>query len=302
MAGEGKRIAVTGGHGKVGKTLVPYLKDKNYEVFVIDRDPPSDPNELAMVADLTDFGQALDALSSAGEDTNARAEPGAFDVVVHLASIPHPRMLPDSDEFRLNMMATYNVFEAARRLGIKDIVWAASEVGIGVPFDKTDAPYVPVDEDYPMRGYNVYALTKVLGEEMARQFCLNDPEMRITCLRLSNVMDPQEYARFEGWQDDPARRLWNMWTYIDNRDAAQAIECAIRYEARGKDAFLITNDETVMRTPTAELLDRHFPNAERRKAFTGNEVILSNEKAKRVLGFAPTHRWTDEIAGQGDAK
>ena len=82
---------------------------------------------------------------------------------------------------------------------------------------------------------------------MARQFCLNDPDMRITCLRLSNVMDPQEYTRFEGWQDDPTRRLWNMWTYIDNRDAAQAIECAIRYEARGKDAFLITNDETVMR-------------------------------------------------------
>jgi nucleoside-diphosphate-sugar epimerase len=295
MAGNSKRIAVTGAHGKVGKTLVPYLKDKGYEVFGIDRDPPSDPNELAMVADLTDFGQALDALSSAGEDTYARAEPEAFDVVVHLASIPHPRMLPDSDEFRLNMMATYNVFEAARRLGIKDIVWAASEVGIGVPFDKTDAPYVPVDEDYPMRGYNVYALTKVLGEEMARQFCLNDPEMRITCLRLSNVMDPQEYARFEGWQNDPTRRLWNMWTYIDNRDAAQAIECAIRYEARGKDAFLITNDETVMRTPSAELLDRHFPKAERRKAFTGNEVVLSNEKAKRVLGFKPTHHWTDEV-------
>ena len=118
-----------------------------------------------------------------------------------------------------------------------------------------------------MRGFNVYALTKVLGEEMARQFCLNDPDMRITCLRLSNVMDPQEYTRFEGWQDDPTRRLWNMWTYIDNRDAAQAIECAIRYEARGKDAFLITNDETVMRTPTAELLERHFPKAERRKAF-----------------------------------
>ena len=200
-----------------------------------------------------------------------------------------------SDGELLETSVTYNVFEAARRLGIKDIVWAASEVGIGVPFDKTDAPYVPVDEDYPMRGYNVYALTKVLGEEMARQFCLNDPEMRITCLRLPNVMDPQEYARFEGWQGDPTRRLWNMWTYIDNRDAAQAIECAIRYEARGKDAFLITNDETVMRTPTAELLDRHFPKAERRKAFTGNEVILSNEKAKRVLGFAPTHRWTDEV-------
>ncbi len=66
--------------------------------------------------------------------------------------------------------------------------------------------------------------------------------MRITCLRLSNVMDPQEYAKFEGWQTTRPAPL-NMWTYIDNRDAAQAIECAIRYEARGKDAFLITNDE-----------------------------------------------------------
>ncbi|GJD42273.1 hypothetical protein AFCDBAGC_0108 [Methylobacterium cerastii] len=116
MAGNSKRIAVTGGHGKVGKVLVPYLKDKGYKVFVIDCDAPSDPNELAMVADLTDFGQALDALSSAGEDTYAHAEPKAFDVVVHLASVPHPRMLPDSDEFRLNMMATFNVFEAARRV------------------------------------------------------------------------------------------------------------------------------------------------------------------------------------------
>ncbi|MCJ2036011.1 NAD-dependent epimerase/dehydratase family protein [Methylobacterium sp. J-068] len=295
MAGNSKRIAVTGGHGKVGKTLVPYLREKGYDVFVVDKDSPNDLDEPIMQVDLEDFGQTLDALSSVGKDVYARAEPKAFDAIVHLASIPHPRMVADSVEFRLNMMATYNVFEAARRLGIKDVVWAASEVGIGVPFDKTDAPYVPVDEDYPMRGFNVYALTKVLGEEMARQFCLNDPEMRITCLRLSNVMDPEEYAKFEGWQDDPTQRLWNLWTYIDNRDAAQAIECAIRYDVRGKDAFLITNDETVMRTPTEELLDRYYPKAERRKTFSGNEVVLTNEKAKRVLGFNPVHRWTDEV-------
>lgn len=295
MAGDITRVAVTGGHGKVGRTLVPYLRERGYEVFVIDRDAPHSLDEPMMQVDLEDFGQALDALSSVGKDVYARAEPKAFDAIVHLASVPHPRMIADSAEFRLNMLATYNVFEAARRLGIKDVVWAASEVGTGVPYDKTDAPYVPVDEGYPMRGYNVYALTKVLGEEMARQFCLNDPEMRITCLRLSNVMDPEEYAGFEAWQDDPTVRLWNMWTYIDVRDAAQAIECALRYDARGKDAFFITNDETVMRTPTSELLDRYYPDAERRKTFTGNEVVLSNEKAKRVLGFKPAHHWTDTV-------
>ena len=288
-----KRIAVTGGHGKVGAVLVPYLRDHGHEVFVIDRDGPKSPDEPMMVADLTDFGQTLDALSSVGEDTYAHAERQAFDVVVHLASVPHPRMVPDSEEFRLNMMATFNVFEAARRLGIKDIVWAASEVATGVPYDRTDAPYVPVDEDYPIRGYNVYSLTKVLGEEMARQFCLNDPELRITCLRLSNVMDPEEYEGFEDWQDDPTQRLWNFWTYIDNRDAAQAILKAVDHDVRGMDAFFVTNDETVMRADTDTLLDRYFPNVERRRAFEGNEVVLSNAKAKRVLGFRPQHRWTD---------
>ncbi|GGJ94768.1 NAD-dependent epimerase/dehydratase family protein [Pseudomonas matsuisoli] len=290
-----KRVAVTGGHGKVGKRLVPYLKKCGHDVFVIDRDSPLDLEEPMMQVDLEDFGQTLDALSSVGKDVYGRPEPKAFDAVIHLASMPHPRMIPDSDEFRVNMVTTYNVFEAARRLGIKDIIWAASEVGTGVPYDKTDAPYVPVDEDYPMRGYNVYALTKVLGEEMARQFCLNDPSLRITCLRLSNVMDPEEYAKFETWQDDPTVRLWNFWTYVDNRDVAQAIELALHHEARGKDEFFITNDETVMRTPSSALLDAHYPNIERRKEITGNQVLLSNEKAKRVLGFKPAYSWLNEI-------
>lgn len=293
MAETKKRVAVTGGHGKVGKVLVPHLRKLGHEVFVIDSVEPEDPDDPAMIADLSDFGQALDALSSAGEDTYAHPRPKAFDVVVHLASMPHPRMKPDGEEFRINMMSTYNVFEAARRLGIKDVVWAASEVSTGVPYDRTGAPYVPVDENYPMRGFNVYSLTKVLGEELALQFCLNDPEMRITCLRLSNVMDPEEYAGFEDWQGDPTQRLWNFWTYIDNRDAAEAFARAIDYDVRGKDEFFVTNDETVMRTPTAELLDRYFPDIERRKKFVGNEVVISNGKAKRMLGFQPRHRWTD---------
>lgn len=294
MAKKSKRVAVTGGHGKVGKTLVPYLREQGYDVFIVDSNEPNSLEEPMMVADLTDFGQALDALSSVGKDVYAHPENNAFDVVIHLASMPHPRMIPDSDEFRLNMVATYNVFEASRRLGIQNVVWAASEVGTGVPYDKTDAPYVPVDEEYPMRGYNVYSLTKVLGEEMARQFCLNDPKMRITCLRLSNVMDPEEYKRFDAWQDDPTQRLWNFWTYVDNRDVAQAFAKAIDYDVRGKDEFFIVNDETVMRTPTEELLNAYFPDIEHRKKFEGNEVIISNAKAKRVLGFQPKHRWTDK--------
>lgn len=208
-----KRIAITGASGKIGRVTVEWLEKAGYDLFLIDKKEPVTDAHPAMIADLEDFGATLDALSSVGEDVYSRPEPAAFDAVVHLASIPHPRMIPDSDEFRNNMLVTFNVFEASRRLGIKNIIWSSSEVPTGVPYDQWDAPYVPVDEHYPARGISIYALTKVLGEEMARQFCLNNADMRITCLRLSNVMAPEEYAQFESWQNDPAVRQWNMWTY-----------------------------------------------------------------------------------------
>jgi nucleoside-diphosphate-sugar epimerase len=88
-----KRIAVTGGHGKIGEPVVSHLRERGYDVFVIDRDGPLHLTEPMMVADLENFGQTLDALSSVGKDVHARPEQRAFDVVVHLASVPHPRVV-----------------------------------------------------------------------------------------------------------------------------------------------------------------------------------------------------------------
>lgn len=82
MTSSNKRVAVTGGHGKIGQVLVPYLKDRGYEVFIVDETAPTDPDDLAMVADLTDFGQALDALSSAGEDRVEAGELAYIDELI----------------------------------------------------------------------------------------------------------------------------------------------------------------------------------------------------------------------------
>jgi nucleoside-diphosphate-sugar epimerase len=64
-----------------------------------------------------------------------------------------------------------------------------------MPFE-TPPPYVPVDEEYPGRPESAYSLSKLLGEEMAKQFCRWDPEMKIIGLRFSNVMEPHDYAVF----------------------------------------------------------------------------------------------------------
>ena len=53
---------------------------------------------------------------------------------------------------------------------------------------------------------------------MAAQFCRWDPELKMTGLRFSNVMEPADYARFRAFDTDPSLRSWNLWSYIDARD------------------------------------------------------------------------------------
>jgi nucleoside-diphosphate-sugar epimerase len=194
--------------------------------------------------------------------------------------------------FSNNILSTYNVFEAARRLEIKNIVWASSETVLGLPFE-TPPPYVPVDEEYPGRPESAYSLSKLLGEEMAKQFYRWDPETKIIGLRFSNVMEPHDYAGFSDFQRDPHGRKWNLWSYIDARDAAQAIRRALEVPLKGAEVFIIANSDTVMTRPTSELLAEVFPDVPLKGKPGANETLLSIEKARRVLGYEPQHSWRD---------
>jgi Nucleoside-diphosphate-sugar epimerases len=125
------------------------------------------------------------------------------DAIVHLAAIPGPGIVPNETSFRVNTMSTYNIFEAARRLGIRNIVWASSETLLGLPFDEPP-PYLPLDEEYAPRPQTGYSLSKFVGEEIAKQFCRWDPELKVVCLRFSNVMEPSDYAAFPSFDRKPA--------------------------------------------------------------------------------------------------
>ncbi|MDJ0366410.1 NAD(P)-dependent oxidoreductase [Hymenobacter sp. H14-R3] len=286
-----KRVLVTGGTGKLGQACVADLQAHGYDVFVVDIVAP-EKGIPHIIADLSDFGQTLDALSSKGIEIHAGVGPQAFDAIVHLAAFPTPRQYPDAHLFQNNLMGTYNIFEAARRLGIHNVVWASSETTLGEPFEN-DAPYAPVDEDYPLRAKSAYALAKVLMEDMARQFCYQTPALKLVGLRFSNVMQPADYAKFPAYNDDPEERKWNMWAYIDARDGAQAIRKAIEWEATGMHPFIIANADTVMTTSSTELMAKTFPSVPVKKELGEHETLLSIEKARRVLGYEPEFSWRE---------
>lgn len=278
------RIAVTGGSGKLGRHVVRRLSDDGHYVLNLDRAGERNPG-LAIV-DLRNYGQVVDVLL--GLDDRHQG----FDAVVHLGAIPAPGIIPDAATFENNMLSTYNVFQAARRAGIKKLVYASSETVLGLPFD-VDPPYIPVDEEYPARPESTYSLVKHLEETMAKELTRWDPELSISGLRFSNVMDVDDYARFPSYDSDSMTRKWNLWGYIDGRDGAQAVAKALENAKPGFEAFIIANADTVMDRTSAELAAEVFPNVLVTKELGEHETMLSIDKATRLLGYVPEHSWRD---------
>jgi UDP-glucose 4-epimerase len=280
------RIVVTGGSGKLGRTVVRELRKSGDVVVSLDAAGERGPGFVRV--DLTDYGQTVDAIFGVNDKHDG------FDAIVHLAAIPAPGILSDVATFHNNIRVTYNVFQAARRAGIRNIVYASSETVLGLPFD-VPPPYIPVDEDYPARPESTYSLVKHLEEQMAIELVRWDPALKIVALRFSNVMDPEDYAAFPAFDDDPWARKWNLWGYIDARDGAQAIRRALEWDTTGFDRFIIAAADTVMGRPNDELVAEVFPGVPLKRELGVNDTLLSIDKARRILGYAPTHSWRDEV-------
>ena len=282
------KVVVTGGSGKVGRAVVLELLAHGHDVLNVDRVAP-DPSRSAagapfLPADLTDYGQTLEALS--GADTMS-----GIQAVVHLAAIPSPVHATPDVVFATNIRSTHTVFSAAVRLGFERVVWASSETTLGLPFDRPPE-YTPVDEHHPLRPESSYALSKVLGEEMARQFA-RWSAIPFIGLRFSNVMERADYGQFPSYWEDPHIRKWNLWSYVDESHAAQSVRLALGAEAAGAQAFVIAAADTVMRRPSRELMAEVFPGVPVGESVAEHGTLLGIDDARRVLGYDPAFSWRE---------
>ena len=285
------RIVVTGGSGKAGRAVIRELIEHEYSVVNVDLVPPADPLCHFLKTDLNDMGQAVDALRRAAGTVERRRPFALADAVVHLAGIPAPGLAPDVTTFQNNLMTTYNVFSAATMLGLKRVVWASSETLFGLPFTREMPAFAPITEEHPMLPENGYALAKGLAEEMARQMHRWNPDTSFMGLRISNIIDPLEYAVFADWQNDPSIRKWNLWSYVDSRDVAQACRLALEAAHVGADQCIIAAADTVMGRPSRDLMATSFPQVPITPAVGEFESLQSTAKAQRLIGYVPRHSW-----------
>ena len=278
-------VCVTGAAGKVGRFAVQDLIDHGYGVVAVDLVPrpaylPGQDRVAYLQADLDDYGDTAEVLAGC-------------QAVVHLANVPAPGLIPPARTFARNAVMNANVFLAAAQLGLRRVVWASSETTLGLDF--TEPPrYVPVDEDHYPYPTTTYALSKVVSETVAEQIA-GWSGIPFVALRLSNVIMPDAYAAFPTWQGDPEARKWNLWSYIDVRDAALACRLALEAGLSGARSYVIANADTVMYAPSAELMDAVFPGVPRKRPIGGNVSLFSIEKARAELGFEPLHSWRDEV-------
>lgn len=274
------RVVVTGGSGKGGAWVVRELREHGHDVLNVDIRHDGSDFGRCLVADLTDLGQAQDALAGA-------------DAVVHFAAIPAPQLRAEGETFRINTMATYNVFAAAVAHRMRRVVWASSETVLGLPFDIQPA-FAPIDETIEPRPESSYSLSKLVGETMAAQFARRSG-IGFVGLRISNIMEPADYALFPSYWGDPRLRKWNLWGYVDARDVAQAARLGLEADIDGAEVAIIAAADTVMTRPSADLMAEVFPTVPLRRPVDGRETLLSIDHARRLLGYEPAHRWEDHV-------
>lgn len=126
---------------------------------------------------------------------------------------------------------------------------------------------------------------------MAAELARWNPDLSLTGLRFSNVLDEGDYERFPEYDTDATLRRWNLWAYIDSRDGAQAVRKALERDTTGFDTFVIANADTVMSRSTTDLVAEQFPGVPTHRAFGENETLLCIDKARRILGYEPQFGW-----------
>jgi nucleoside-diphosphate-sugar epimerase len=297
------RIFFTGGSGKAGRHVIAHLVERGYTVTNADLAPLNMPGVADLRIDLTDAGHVFNALYAfaRGEEQEAGTGTPRYDAIVHFAAVPSLMLRPDNETYQVNVASTYNILDAAAKLGIKKVIFASSETTYGICFyDGEKKPaYIPIDEKHPTVPQDSYAMSKVVNEVTARSFQVRTG-FDIYGLRINNVIEPHEYAeKFPPFMKDAELRRRNIFAYIDARDLGHMVDRCLQTDGLGYEVFNVSNDDMSVSLTSDEVIARFYQGVAKRRDMGRDETFFANDKAKRMLGFAPKHSWREVLNDDG---
>lgn len=281
------RIIITGGSGLGGRYTLDELVKGGHEVINVDRAAPKSPQPGKFIQiDLSDAGEVYDVF--------AQTKPQG---VAHLAANPSPEGFSRQGTFQNNVMATYNMMQAAGDFGIERFIYASSEMATGwLTTDELPKKF-PFDEHDRVATPNAYALSKYLGEVIADSMVARYPQMAIVSLRINNIIPPDDYARLERRRKNyPQEGSSNFWSYIDARDVATAFRASLEGKSSGHEVFLIAAADTCLEMPIQQAVkDRYGEGANFAPGHLLHKSVFNCAKIKRAFGWEPKHSWRDQM-------
>jgi nucleoside-diphosphate-sugar epimerase len=275
------KVLVTGAGGALGREVVAHLRGEGWTVRAHDRTPvAADAADEVLTGELLDPGLLDTALE-------------AMDAVVHTAAIPSPNSAPHNEVFGNNTQATYRVLDAAGRHGVGRAVSISSLSALGFAFSAhgTSPDSVPVTEEHPFAGDDVYGLSKYLGEitadAAARRWGTTVVSLRFPFLGTGDRLR-RHLARVH---EDPGHDSGGLWGWLDTRDAARAVGAALTAPLTGHTVITVAAPDTTALEPTARLLRRYHPTTRFAEPLDGFAVPFDTRRSRELLGFAARHAW-----------
>jgi nucleoside-diphosphate-sugar epimerase len=270
------KVLVTGSAGRLGPYVVAALRRAGHDVVELD---------LATGGDVREPATVHGAVSGA-------------DAVVHLAAVPWGG--DDADAIATNVAGTWNLLDAASAHGVGRFVLASSVNALGVFVGRRPPDYFPIDDDHPCYATSTYGVTKQLGEELCRAATRTNG-MSTVCLRLPRIVEPDGYRRADAW--DAEHGAWEYGAFIDSRDAARALACAVDADVDGHVRLLVAAPDAMAVTPPLEVADRRYPEVpwRGRGDFEGEpwRALVATAPARERLGWEPLHTWSEHVDERG---
>lgn len=266
------RIAVTGGNGDMGRSLIPYLLEQSHTVVSIDRTIPATHQRGVdfLIADTRDFGQFAASIRGC-------------DALIHLAAIRAPLNHPDPVVYADNTLSSYNALSAASALGIKRVCLASSINAIGGAFSRSPRyDYFPLDEQHPTYAEDPYSLSKWVLEQQGDAFARRFEWMTIASLRLHWLLD----TRTKAIQNKVVMGelvIRHLWAYTLLDEASRACLLSLTADFTGHEVFYIVAPHTVTSEPSLELARQHYPQTEIRGNLSDNTGFFNCAKAEQLL-------------------
>lgn len=275
-----RKILITGGSGNIGKYIIEELKEK-YQLVTFSRTSPKDKKVKFIKGDILKIKDLENACKG-------------IDIVIHLAALL-PKDEPEKI-FKVNVIGTFNLLEVCCKKKVKRVIFASSNSCPGFIYQKKrlEPEYLPIDENHPLKPQDPYGLSKLIGEEICRNYT-NRCGIETICLRPPWIWFPEKAKVYEPFVKIHEAWAHSLWVYQDVRDVAQAFRLAVEVKGIKHERIFISARDNGTEYPTPDLIRKYYPKVKKinKSKLRGRASLIDISKARKILGYKPKYTWRD---------